>query len=82
MALGSTQPLTEMVKVNVPRNRPEGPEGGRGIALLFLDLGARRGWVVSTTPRPLYPQERPGSHFTGGWVDPRAEMSTRNISWG
>jgi hypothetical protein len=27
------------------RNRPEGPEGGRGIALLFLDLGTRRdGW--------------------------------------
>jgi hypothetical protein len=24
--------------------------GSRGIALLFLDLGARRGWVVSTTP--------------------------------
>jgi hypothetical protein len=37
-------------KVKVPCNRPEGPEGGTGIALLFLDLGARRGWVVSTTP--------------------------------
>jgi hypothetical protein len=24
-------------------NRPEGPEGGRGIVLLSLDLGARRG---------------------------------------
>jgi hypothetical protein len=22
-------------------NRPEGPEGGRGIALLFLDLGTK-----------------------------------------
>jgi hypothetical protein len=33
-------------KIKVPRNRPEGPEGGgggRGLALLFLDLGARRG---------------------------------------
>jgi hypothetical protein len=29
--------------------------GIRGIALLIRDLGARRGWVVSTTPRPLYP---------------------------
>jgi hypothetical protein len=28
---------------------------GRGIAVLFLDLGTRRVWVVSTTPRPLYP---------------------------
>jgi hypothetical protein len=34
--------------------RTEGPVGGRrGIALLFLYFGARRGWVVSTTPRPL-----------------------------
>jgi hypothetical protein len=32
-----------------------GLEGSTGIALLILDLGARRGWVVSTTPRPLYP---------------------------
>jgi hypothetical protein len=40
----------------------------RGIALLFRDLGARRGWVVSTTPRPLFPWERPGTHCTGGWV--------------
>jgi hypothetical protein len=39
----------------VPRNRPEGTEAGRSIALLFLDLGARREWVVSTTPRSLYP---------------------------
>jgi hypothetical protein len=41
-------------KVKVPHNRPEGLEGGKGIVLLFLDLGPRRGWVVSTTPRPLY----------------------------
>jgi hypothetical protein len=40
-------------------NRPEGPEGDRGIELLFLDLGARRVWVVSTTPRSLYPRENP-----------------------
>src|SRR5215468_7776901 len=46
----------------------------RGIALSFIDLGARRGWVVSTTPRPLYPRERPGTHCTGGWVDPRAGL--------
>ena len=34
-----------------------GPEGGRGIALLFHDRDTRRGWVVSSTPRP---------HFTTG----------------
>ena len=33
---------------------------GRGIALLFHDRGTRRGWVVSSTPRP---------HFTH-WKDP------------
>ena len=33
---------------------------GRVIALLFYDLGTRRGWVVSSTPRP---------HFTL-WKDP------------
>jgi hypothetical protein len=32
--------------------------GSRGIAIIILDLGARRGWVASTTPGPLYPQER------------------------
>src|SRR5215471_2012938 len=61
-------------KVKVRRKRPEGPEGGRSIALLFLDLGARRGWVVSTTPRPLYPRERLGTHSTGGWVGPKADL--------
>jgi len=28
--------------------------GSRGIALLFLDHGTRRGWVVSVTSRPLF----------------------------
>jgi hypothetical protein len=55
----------------------QGPRGGsRGIALLILDLdlGARRGWVVSTTPRPLYPRERLDTHCTGGWVGSRAGL--------
>ena len=26
------------------------------------------GWVINATPRPLYPQERPRTHFIGGWV--------------
>jgi hypothetical protein len=34
--------------------------GVRGIALHSLGLSSRRGWVVSTTPRPLYPRGRPG----------------------
>jgi hypothetical protein len=42
--------------------------------LPFLNLGARRGWVVSTTPRPLYPRERPDTHCTKGCVGPRAGL--------
>ena len=38
----------------------------------FFNLGARWGWVVNATPRPLYPQERPGAHCIGVWVGPRA----------
>jgi hypothetical protein len=57
------------------RYRPEQAQRvDRGIALPFLDPGARRGWVVSTTPRPLYPREWPGTHCTGGWVGPRAGL--------
>ena len=41
----------------IPFEARFGPEGGRGIALLFHELGTRRGWVVSSTPRP---------HFTTG----------------
>ena len=29
------------------------------------------GWVVNVTARPLYPQERPGTHCIGGWVGPQ-----------
>ena len=46
------------VKVKWRRYRPGvGQRVGRGIPLLFHDHGTRRGWVVSSTPRP---------HFTPG----------------
>jgi hypothetical protein len=36
----------------------------------FLDLGTSWRPVVSFTPRPLYPRvKRPGTHWTGDWVD-------------
>jgi hypothetical protein len=43
---------------------------------LIRDLGTRRGWVVSTTPRALYSRERPGTHCpcTGSWVGSRAGL--------
>jgi hypothetical protein len=49
-----------MVKVKVKFTLEEATnaqKGSRGRALLF-NLGARWGWVVNTTPRPLYPRER------------------------
>ena len=49
--------------------------GSRGIALLFHDHSPRRGWGVGVTPQPLFtPQERPGTHWTGGWVGPKAGL--------
>jgi len=54
---------------------------GRGIALLFHDRDARRRWVVSSMPRPQFtPLERPGAHFTGGWVGPRVGLDEQKIS--
>jgi hypothetical protein len=46
----------------------------RGIALSFLDPGARRGWLVSTTPRPLYSREKPVTHYAGGWMGSRVVL--------
>jgi hypothetical protein len=41
----------------------------------FLDLGTSWTWVVSFTPRQLYPGERaPGTHWIGGWVGPRTSL--------
>jgi hypothetical protein len=63
------------LKVKYSRYRPElAWRVERGIDLRFRDLGVRRGWVVSTTLRPLYPRERRGTHYTGGWVGPRTGL--------
>jgi len=51
---------------------------GRGIALLFHDCGSRSG--QQHTLAALYPQERPGTHSTGGWVGPRAGLDGLKIS--
>ena len=39
-----------------------------------MTLVLRWGRVVSIMPQPLYPQERPGTHCTVGWVGPRAGL--------
>jgi len=47
--------LSGKVKVKWSRYRPRVAQMvGRGIALLFHDGGTRRGWVVSSTPRPHF----------------------------
>jgi len=58
---------------------------GRGIALLFHDCGTRRGWVVSSTPRPQFTPGKepvpilqdagwaPGSVWTGGKSRPHRD---------
>ena len=51
---------------------------GRGIALLFHDRVTRRWSVVSSTLRPY--RERHGTHFTEGWVSPRAGLDGRKFS--
>jgi hypothetical protein len=49
--------------------------GGGGTAPRILDLGTRQRWVVSFTPRPLYPQANsPATHWTGGWAGLRASL--------
>jgi len=58
---------------------------GRGIALLFHDCATRRGWVVSSTPRPHFTPGKdplpilqeagwaPGSVWTGGKSRPHRD---------
>jgi len=32
------------------------------------------GWVINSTPLPLLHGERHDTHYTGGWVGPRAGL--------
>jgi hypothetical protein len=79
-----TKVFSRVKKKNVkyPLYRPGcGPEWGRGITLLFQDLGPRRGWVVSSTLRPHFtPVKHPVPIVQGGWVGPRAGLDKGIIS--
>jgi hypothetical protein len=61
------------VKYVHPTTGHQRPRRGLEVSLI-LNLGARKGWVASTPPRPLYPRERPETHCTGGRVGPRAGL--------
>jgi len=52
----------------------------RGIALLFHDSGTKGVSGQQHASAALYTRERTGTHFTGGWVGPRAGLDGRNIS--
>ena len=38
------------------------------------------GWVVSATPRPVYPRERPGTHCIGGWAPGTIRTGAENLA--
>jgi hypothetical protein len=49
--------------------------GSRDVLYSFFNLGTKWGWVVNTIPWvTLLPGKRPGTHFTEGWVCPRASL--------
>ena len=45
-----------------------------------FNLGAKWGWVVNATPRPLYPREIRVTYCVGVWMRPRASMDGFGIS--
>jgi len=49
--------------------------GSRGIALLFLDQGSRRGWGVSVTLRPLLPPEMTRYPLYRRLVEPQGQSA-------
>jgi hypothetical protein len=57
--------LTAVQGKCLPYKRPRGLEGEVEVQLSTLNLGTRRRWVISTTPRPLYPRYRSGTHCIG-----------------
>jgi len=52
--------------------------GERRYSSYSLLTSALDGVIVRVTPRPRFtPEERtPATHWTGGWVDPRAGLDT------
>jgi len=70
------------VKVKWSRYRPGVAQRvGKDIAVLFHDRGTRRGVSGQQhAPAAFYARARPGTHFTGTGVGPRASLDGRKIS--
>jgi hypothetical protein len=77
-----TQVINKQVKV--PRNRPEGPGGwvGRGIALLFPDLGTLEGGGWSApSPGRFTPRKDPvPSVQEAGWAPGTVWTGAENLA--
>ena len=69
-------PFSDKVKVKLAvEQATKAQRGCRAIPVLFsLTSALDVGWVINATPRPLDPQERPGTLCTGGWVGARAGL--------
>ena len=58
-----------------PRPVWMGAENLAPAGIRYSERPARSTVAIPTElSRPLYPQERPGTHCTGGWVGPRAGL--------
>jgi hypothetical protein len=60
----------------------DGPERGRAVAVLFFNLGARLRWVLSATPRPLYPlgREKMPIIYEIGWAPGQVWRGAENLA--
>jgi hypothetical protein len=68
-------------KVKVPRNSPEGPEKGRGIDLLLLDLGTRMGGWSALSPSRFTPGKDPVSIVReAGWATRPVWKCAKNLA--
>ena len=46
---------------------------------IFTAMALGRGRVASPMLSHLYPGKAPGTHFIGGWVDPRTSLDTKGV---
>jgi len=53
---------------------------GSEVEYSFFNLGAIEGVGCQRHAPPLYPRERPGTYYIGGWVGPRAGLDECRIS--
>jgi hypothetical protein len=90
--LGRWRAAVNTVKVKLSRYRPGVTQRvGWGLALLFHDRGTRRGWAVSSTPRPHFTHGKkpvpivqevgwaPGPVWTGGKPRPHRDSAVNTL---